>query len=155
MLAVCGPAEISVSLLFALQLGDKVPGRRTPMNVLVKSSRQNKEHPRRIFGTLRACLMVAVLVLLTILIAASQSLSASFPVWVSPSLFRVGQTDAPGTVSGITLSSARGETVEEVKAPIESEPDPHSTGRVGVECVDEQRGGRNGADHRDAVCDGR
>src|SRR5437899_888270 len=61
---------------------------------------------------LRACLMVAVLVLLTILIAASQSLSASFPVWVSPSLFRVGQTDAPGTVSGITLSSARGETVD-------------------------------------------
>src|SRR5207245_437105 len=90
----------------------KVPGRRTPMNVLVKSSCQYKEHPRRIFGTLRACLMVAVLVLLTILIAAGQSLSASFPVCVSPSLFRVGQTDPPGTVSGITLSSARGETVD-------------------------------------------
>jgi glycosyl hydrolase family 123 len=43
---------------------------------------------------------------------ASQSSSSAFPVWVVPSLVRVGEADAPGTVSSITLSSARGETVD-------------------------------------------
>ena len=38
--------------------------------------------------------------------------SAAFPVWVSPGLSRVGQTDVPGTTSYINLSSARGETVD-------------------------------------------
>src|SRR5258708_32013716 len=38
--------------------------------------------------------------------------TSAFPVWVSPSLSRVGQTDAPGTTSSITLSGARGETVD-------------------------------------------
>jgi hypothetical protein len=36
----------------------------------------------------------------------------SFSAWVAPSLNRVGQTDAPGTASSISLSSARGETVD-------------------------------------------
>src|SRR5882762_4448388 len=36
----------------------------------------------------------------------------TFPVWVAPSLVRVGKTDAPVTASSITLSSARGETVD-------------------------------------------
>ena len=35
-----------------------------------------------------------------------------FPAWVAPSLDRVGQTDAPGTLSSIALSGARGETVD-------------------------------------------
>src|SRR5882672_11446462 len=43
---------------------------------------------------------------------ARQSSSSAFPVWVSPSLVRVGKADAPGTASSITLSSARGETVD-------------------------------------------
>jgi len=38
--------------------------------------------------------------------------SAAFAVWVSPSLVRVGQTDAPGATSSISLSGARGETVD-------------------------------------------
>jgi len=38
--------------------------------------------------------------------------TASFPVWVMSSLVRVGQADAPGTTSSITLSGARGETVD-------------------------------------------
>lgn len=38
--------------------------------------------------------------------------SANFPVWVMPSLNRIGQTDAPGTTSTIALSAARGETVD-------------------------------------------
>src|SRR5207244_3820465 len=37
---------------------------------------------------------------------------SAFSVWVSPSLFRVGKTDAPGTTSSISLSGARGETVD-------------------------------------------
>jgi hypothetical protein len=40
------------------------------------------------------------------------SASASFPVWVQSSLLRVGQTDAPGASSSISLSGARGETVD-------------------------------------------
>src|SRR5882672_4027123 len=42
----------------------------------------------------------------------SQSSSSAFPVWVAPGLIRVGKTDAPGKASSITLSSARGETVD-------------------------------------------
>jgi hypothetical protein len=38
--------------------------------------------------------------------------SAAFPVWVSPGLSRVGQNDVPGTTSSISLSGARGETVD-------------------------------------------
>ena len=38
--------------------------------------------------------------------------SAAFPVWVMSSLLRVGQADSPGTTSSISLSGARGETVD-------------------------------------------
>ncbi len=41
-----------------------------------------------------------------------QPTTSAFPVWVSPSLVRVGMSDAPGTTSSISLSSARGETVD-------------------------------------------
>src|ERR1700730_8901208 len=43
---------------------------------------------------------------------ASQTSSAAYPVWVQSSLIRVGNTDAAGTASSISLSSARGETVD-------------------------------------------
>ncbi len=42
----------------------------------------------------------------------SQMAPPNYPVWVSPSLVRVGMSDAPGTTSSISLSSARGETVD-------------------------------------------
>jgi hypothetical protein len=42
----------------------------------------------------------------------SQSSSSQFPLWVAPGLVRVGKADFPGTASSITLSSARGETVD-------------------------------------------
>src|SRR5467141_528517 len=42
----------------------------------------------------------------------NQSSSLPFPFWVAPGLVRVGKTDAPGTASSISLSSARGETVD-------------------------------------------
>src|SRR5215472_16555131 len=38
--------------------------------------------------------------------------SPTFSVWVASSLIRVAKTDAPGTTSSITLSGARGETVD-------------------------------------------
>jgi Domain of unknown function (DUF4091)/Protein of unknown function (DUF1573) len=38
--------------------------------------------------------------------------TSSVPVWVQSSLLRVGKTDAPGATSSITLSGARGETVD-------------------------------------------
>jgi hypothetical protein len=41
-----------------------------------------------------------------------QTAPPSFSVWVAPSLVRVGKTDAVGTTSSISLSSARGETVD-------------------------------------------
>src|SRR5712692_3827714 len=53
-------------------------------------------------------------------VTLSISSLAAFPVWVSPSLVRVGPTDAPGTTSSISLSGARGEYVDTqiiVRAP--------------------------------------
>jgi len=82
------------------------------MNIDSKSTRQNEGHARRTFRLVRRLPLAAVVVGLTIFIAASQSSTAPFPVWVAPDLVRVGQTDAPGTTSSITLSSARGETVD-------------------------------------------
>jgi hypothetical protein len=41
-----------------------------------------------------------------------QLTTSAFPVWVSPSLVRVGMADASGTTSSMNLSSARGETVD-------------------------------------------
>ena len=41
-----------------------------------------------------------------------QQSAANFPVWVMSSLSRVGQSDAPGSASSISLSGARGETVD-------------------------------------------
>ena len=49
------------------------------------------------------------------------TVSLPFPVWVQSGIFRVGRTDAPGTISAITLSAARGETVDTqviVRAPM-------------------------------------
>src|SRR5260370_41079569 len=83
------------------------------MNIDSKSTGQNRGHLRWTFRHAKSLpLAAAVLVLLTIFIAASQSLSASFPVWISPSLVRGGLTDAPGTASSISLSGARGATVD-------------------------------------------
>src|SRR6266481_1924244 len=66
-------------------------------------------------------LAAAGLFILMIVVTASFSSGAAFPVWVSSSLVRVGQSDAPGTASLIRLSSARGEAVDTqviVQAPV-------------------------------------
>jgi hypothetical protein len=52
-----------------------------------------------------------VIAVLTILLTASQTSGATFPVWVAPRLVRVGQTDGSGTTTSINLFSGRGETV--------------------------------------------
>src|SRR5882672_9441099 len=43
---------------------------------------------------------------------AGSSVRSNFSAWVAPSLNRVGKTDAPGTLSSMALSGARGETVD-------------------------------------------
>jgi hypothetical protein len=83
------------------------------MNINSKSKRQNRGNAPWTFRHAKGLPLAAtVLVGLTIFITAGQSSSATFPLWVSSGLIRVGQTDAPGMTSAITLSSARGETVD-------------------------------------------
>jgi len=83
------------------------------MNIDSKSKRQNRGNAPWTFRHAKGLPLAAiVLVGLTIFITVGQSSSAPFPLWVSSGLIRVGQTDAPGTTSAITLSSARGETVD-------------------------------------------
>ena len=57
-------------------------------------------------------LVAAVLVVVVIIIKANKSSAAAFPVWVASGLVRVGKTEAPGMVSSIDVSGARGEIVD-------------------------------------------
>jgi glycosyl hydrolase family 123 len=57
-------------------------------------------------------LVGAVLVVVVIAIKANRSSTAAFPVWAAPGLVRVGKTEAPGMVSSIDVSGARGEIVD-------------------------------------------
>jgi hypothetical protein len=83
------------------------------MNIDSKSVPRKEEHACETFRHARGVpLAAAVLIVLTIFIAASQSSTAAFPVWTVSGLVRVGKTDAAGTTSSINLSSARGETVD-------------------------------------------
>ncbi len=56
--------------------------------------------------------MGAALVFVVILVKANKSSAAPFPVWVASGLVRVGKTEAPGMVSSIDVSGARGEIVD-------------------------------------------
>jgi len=72
---------------------------------------------RRVAGLPSAAAWVIVLLITT----AGQASGQALPVWVSSSLVRVGQTDAPGTTSSINLYSGRGETAASqvvVQAPV-------------------------------------
>src|ERR1700687_3978859 len=93
-----------------------------PTNIYDKSVRQSWGFARGTFRNAKSLpLAAAVLFILMIVITASLSSSAAFPVWVSSSLVRVGQSDAPGTAPSISLSSARGEPVDTqviVQAPV-------------------------------------
>jgi len=93
-----------------------------PTNIYDKSVRRSWEFARRAFRNPKGLRLAAAgLFVLMIVVTASFSSGAAFPVWVSSSLVRVGQSDAPGTTSLIRLSSARGETVDTqviVQAPV-------------------------------------
>jgi len=83
------------------------------MNIYEKSVSRDGEDMRGSFRRIKGLLLVAaVLVVLTTLIAFKTTSGSAFPVWAISGLARVGQTDAVGTTSSITLSSARGETVD-------------------------------------------
>ncbi len=87
------------------------------------SGRRSTEHlARSTFRRIKRLSWAAVvLAVLTIFIAVGQASGQAFPVWVSPRLARVGQTDAPGTTTSINLSGGRGETVASqviVQAPV-------------------------------------
>ena len=93
-----------------------------PTNIYEKSLRRSWEFARGAFRNPKGLRLAAAgLFILMIVVTASFSSSAAFPVWVSSSLVRVGQSDAPGSASLISLSSARGETVDTqviVQAPV-------------------------------------
>ena len=94
-----------------MRIYDNSDGRRS-------THRSARSALRRVKGPQLAA---TVLVILAIFLAAGQASAQAFPVWVSPRLVRVGQTDAPGTTTSINLSGARGETVDTqviVQAPI-------------------------------------
>jgi Domain of unknown function (DUF4091) len=68
---------------------------------------------------LKSLLLVATLVVVISVFTAfniplwvGHTSASAIPVWVEPGLVRVGRSDAAGTTSSITLSGARGETVD-------------------------------------------
>jgi len=91
-------------------------------NIYDRSVRRSRGLARGISRNAKGLsLVAAVLFILMIVITGRPSSGAAFPVWVSSSLVRVVQSDAPGTTSSISLSSARGETVDTqviVQAPV-------------------------------------
>jgi len=74
---------------------------------------RKRGYGQQIFQIGKVPLLVAgVLVVVVIFIKANKSSAAAFPVWVASGLVRVGKTEAPGMVSSIDLSGARGEIVD-------------------------------------------
>jgi hypothetical protein len=83
------------------------------MNVDNKSVRRSGEQTRGTFPRAKSLLLAAAVpVVLTIFMAFDTTSSAAFPVWAMSGLVRVGKMDTAGTASSISLSSARGETVD-------------------------------------------
>jgi hypothetical protein len=83
------------------------------MNTNFDFLQRGRGYGRWIFETGKVPLLVtAALVIVLIFIRVNKSSAAAFPVWVASGLVRVGKTEAPGMVSSIDLSGARGETVD-------------------------------------------
>ena len=57
-------------------------------------------------------LLGTVLVAVVFVIKANKSSGPAFPVWVASGLIRAGKTEAPGMVSSLDVSGARGEIVD-------------------------------------------
>ncbi len=89
------------------------------MTIFPKSGRPKEELASTILRYIKSLILpVAMLVVLRTFVTCRSgpgpvSTSGSvFQLWVVSGLVRVGKTDAPGTASSISLSSARGETVD-------------------------------------------
>src|ERR1700737_2538796 len=83
------------------------------MNVNNKSGRRSGEHTRGTVPRVKSLLLAAAVpVVLTIFLAFDTTSGSAFPVWAMSGLVRVGKADTVGTASSISLSSARGETVD-------------------------------------------
>jgi hypothetical protein len=74
---------------------------------------RRRGYGRWLFETGKVPLLVAAASLIVVIfIRVNKSSAGAFPVWVASGLVRVGKTEAPGMVSSIDLSGARGETVD-------------------------------------------
>src|SRR6266481_8687562 len=83
------------------------------MNSDSSSARSKRSYGLQIFRFGKTPLVVgAALLFVVILVKANRSSAAPFPVWVASGLVRVGKTEAPGMVSSIDRSGARGEIVD-------------------------------------------
>ena len=83
------------------------------MDTYNKFVSQNPKQPRHIFRPVKSLLLtLTVLIFFAFFITFKAKSDQAFPVWVASGLARVGNADSVGTTSSITLSSARGETVD-------------------------------------------
>lgn len=83
------------------------------MNTQFNFMRRKMDFVQWMFETGKIPLLVgALLVVVVIVIKANKSSAAAFPAWVVSGLHRVGKTEAPGVVSSIDVSGARGEIVD-------------------------------------------
>ena len=83
------------------------------MNTKLSFLQPKRGYGQWIFEVGKVPLLVGVaLVVVVIVIKANKSTAAAFPVWVASGLVRVGKAEAPGMVSSIDISGARGEIVD-------------------------------------------
>src|SRR5229473_2830729 len=83
------------------------------MNTKLSFLQPKRGYGQGIFEVGKVPLLVGVaLVVVVIVIKANKSTAAAFPVWVASGLVRVGKAEAPGMVSSIDISGARGEIVD-------------------------------------------
>ena len=82
-------------------------------NMFANSSRRNEERARRTIRRVKSLMLpVALLVVVRTLVTCSATSGSTFQFWVVSGLVRVGKTDAAGPTTSISLSGARGETVD-------------------------------------------
>ena len=82
-------------------------------NMFANSSRLNEERARKTIRRVKSLMLpVALLAVVRTLVTCSATSGSTFQFWAVSGLVRVGKTDAPGPTTSISLSGARGETVD-------------------------------------------
>ena len=82
-------------------------------NMFANSSRLNEERARKTIRRVKSLMLpVALLAVVRALVTCSATSGSTFQFWAVSGLVRVGKTDAPGPTTSISLSGARGETVD-------------------------------------------